>query len=477
MADEKQPSIIDSIVGAMATGIESFLFGEHHAPEKPSNFYKYTHLSTLIDEAGDWGISRGVFCVALFAGFQMAAGMTLPVYADLVFGWLFLMAPAIAPIALLLTFYRAWVWYVQSLFIFVRTNPVLLEVRMPADVYKSPRAMEQVIIAFWIRASTTTFIDRNWQGGLLPYFSLELVSLGGQVHFYIWTRKAYKNTIESAMYAQYPEVEIVEVEDYATKFIYDERKFEAFVTDYTYDPNKPESVYPPKTYIDFELDKDPKEELKVEPFAQVVEVLSSLNKDEQAWIQIVFRGAFGSAGSTWEKNVKAEVDKIRKEMSLQEKEANGDPGARFPRPAWRQQEQLRTIERNLGKLPFEVGMRGIYWAPLGKMRSPEFTAVRWIWKPFANPHYQNQIRPKRGHNIFDYPWQDWKGIRNRLFIRRWLDAYRRRQVFHTPWIMPTHVMTPEILATLWHPPSRTIKSPGLARIPTTKAEPPSNLPI
>ena len=58
-----------------------------------------------------------------------------------------------------------------------------------------------------------------------------------------------------------------------------------------------------------------------------------------------------------------------------------------------------------------------------------------------------------------------------------LDAYRRRMFFHSPWIIPTNVMTNEVLATLWHPPSRSIVVPGLQRIPATKAAPPPNLPM
>ena len=49
---------------------------------------------------------------------------------------------------------------------------------------------------------------------------------------------------------------------------------------------KPEA-YPIKTYVDFGLDKDPKEEFKVDPISPIVEFFGSLEKGEQVWMQIV----------------------------------------------------------------------------------------------------------------------------------------------------------------------------------------------
>jgi len=344
-----------------------------------------------------------------------------------------------------------------------------------------------VITSFWIRAGTTTEIDRNWHGGVVPYASLEICSFGGEIHFFIWVRRAYKNVIEAAMYSQYPEVEIVEVEDYATRFQYDPAKHHCFVTDYIFDPPDRGDKYPIKSYVDFELDKDPKEEFKVEPFASVLEVLSALNKEEQAWIQIVLRGYFNQS---WQQSVIREVDKIRDAASrgvnlLVEEDVTKiekEKPLGFPRPTQLQKEQMDTMERHISKLIFQCGLRGIYIAPAGKMRTPEYTAFRWIWRPYNNPNFMTQLRPRRAHNDFDYLWQDWgqgpEGVRWVLWTRRYFDMYRRRQFFHSPWnvVEPMHLST-EALASLWHPPSRTVQSPGLQRIPVSKAEAPPNLPV
>lgn len=486
MAEEKAPQgFLDSAFESAAGAIEGIIEPDDHSAWGTIT-HKWLSLKAWTEYVGDWAISRGAFLIALYIPLFFTAGALLPQYPNLVFGWLLFGLPAIAVTAGIVGFWGAWVWYVQSNFVFSRTNPMLLEVKMPAEVSKSPRAMEQAFANLWIRMSETTFIDRNWVGGVRPYFSFEMASFGGDIHFFIWGKRMFKNHLESIMYAQYPGVEITEVEDYASRFVYDDN-YDCFVTDYMLDSQSAKApdpldpghasinAYTPKTYIDFELDKDPKDEHRVDPFASVLEVLSSINKEEQIWIQMVIRS---HTKKEWKETVAAEVEKIRiASTKLENKDDKKKDDSGFPRPTWRQTEQIRIMERHLSKLPFEVGMRGIYIAPAGKMRSAEYTAMRWIWRPFANPQWMSILRPRKWHNDFDYAWQDWNGVRYRLHTRRFLDAFRRRCVFNYPWKFTYHVFSTEMLATLWHPPSTVVAAPGLARIATTKAEAPSNLPI
>src|SRR3989344_2286369 len=485
MAEEaKGKSAIDAAFESVAGGIETLISPHHDENYKKSLLGKVGELMNLeewVDYVGEWGISRALFVTGLFIPLVIAAHILFPPFFVLVWGWLFLLLPVIGTVGFIIGFAAAWIWYVQSYYIFHRTNPVLLEVKMPAEVMKSPRAMEQVLTGFWIRAAETTFIDRTWHGGARPYFSLEIASFGGEIHFYIWTRKSFKNVAEASMYAQYPEVEIVEVEDYASRFQYDPKKYQGFGTDYIFVSNHIKegderlNAYSIRTYVDFELDKDPKEEFKVDPFAQVLETLSALNKDEQAWIQIVFRSHLEKY---WAQLVEKEIEMIREkaaeQISLSE---NGEKKFGFPHPTEQQKEQMRSMARHLGKLPFEFCGRGIYIAPRGKMRSAEYTSVRWIFRPFANPNFMVMLRPRRGHNVWDYEWQGWHSIRWEKEIRRDFDRDRRRQVFHPPWQTPYNITSVETLATIWHPPSRTIQAPGLQRIPAAKAAPPPNLPV
>ncbi len=460
--------------------------------------WTFTDLSSLpkfvSSVAGEWGISRALILSVLFIAEYLWLLHLIPHLPLYTFNWLVGTAPIWLPVILVMGAWRVWLWYVQSLFLSGR-NPVLLEMKVPREITKSPRAMEIAFALFSISSGETTFIHRAWKGQVRPFFSFEMASFGGEIHFYIWTWKNYKSEVESAIYGQYPEVELYEVEDYATKFEFDPDKHGVFCTDWRLEAYhsdlKPDtlriSAYQPKSYIDYELDKDPKEEHRVDPLATVVEFMSNIEPQEQIWVQIIIRKC-GNVGVLWQSEMdhdwlhamEHEVETLRAKAALVDDHALeelGFTGERTPqaRPSWRMTEQMRTMERHMGKYPFETGMRGVYITS-GHMHGPTYTGTRWLWKPLGNPHYMSQFRPRRWHNPFDYPWQDVADFRYNLMAKRFFDAYRRRSFFHTPWVTPTFVLTNETLATIWHPPSSSVQAPGLRRIPSTKASAPSNLP-
>ncbi|MBI5644986.1 hypothetical protein HY970_02700 [Candidatus Kaiserbacteria bacterium] len=464
--------------------------------------YEWTDLDEWVEWMGDWGLSRALMLWLLYIGLFFVLSEMVPNLWLFTFNWMVGTAPIWLPAALWIAGWMTWVWYIQSLYLSGR-KPILLEVKMPREITKSPRAMELVYTAFNLSSGETTFIHRGWKGQVRPFFSFEIASFGGEIHFYIWCWNNYKNTVEGTMYAQYPEVEIVEVEDYASKFQFDPDKHNCWGVEWplmsyikglnwTFKIN----AYPIRTYVDFELDKDPKEEFKVDPLAQVLEFMSNIKPYEQLWIQIIIRkcGKIGGILKTqeqdnlWKDMVEKEVNKLRAQSATVPKdvaeavledmgESVDDPSPirGQARPSWKHQQMIQSMERNLGKYPFEVGTRGIYWTEK-ELHGPTFTGFRWIWRAFGNPQYATHLRPRRWHCDFDYPWQDFHGLRWTNQTRRVHDAYRRRLFYHSPWILPTNILTNEVLASIWRPISSTIKTPGIERIPATKAEPPANLP-
>ncbi len=433
-----------------------------------------------------WSFSRCLFLSILFWGLLSILWQMIPNLPLFAFGWLLGTSPVWLPVVMLIIAWKVWVWFAQSGYIFKR-DAVLLEVKMPRDITRSPRAMENALSMLWTDSGETTFLNRIWQGQVRPYFSLEIASFGGEIHFYIWTWRNWRSNVEAMMYAYYPEVEMVEVEDYASKFKFDPDTQDCFPTDWRYEPRN--DAYPIRTYVEFELDKDPKEEYKIDPLAEVLERMSNLKPSEQIWIQIIVtmcRDTRHKKGGAWYETesrftglIREEVDKLIKETST------ADPGDRNAPDAWktyarvpryRYTETVKAMERNMGKHPFNVGMRGVYIADSKDFGAPGYTSLRWIWRPVGNPQYMNQLRPRRWGNPFDFPWQDFNNIRWNLMIRRYFDCYRRRSHFYSPWIMPHNMMSTEVLATIWHPPSAAVGAPGLARIPAKKGEPPANLP-
>ncbi len=448
---------------------------EFHIPEGINPEAK----DSFIDWVGGWGISRGFTLSLIFLALLLILALQVPNLPIFIFAWLAGTAPVWMPIVLFIAAWKAWLNYARSSYL-AKINPIVLEVKIPREITKSPRAMELVFNNLWASSGEVTFIHRAWAGGTRPWFSFEIASFGGEIHFYVWCWATYRRLVESSIYAQYPDVEIVEVEDYMSKFHYDPEIHTCRVGDYIY-KGVGGDEYPPKTYVDYELDKDPKEEFLIDPLATTFEVLSNLKPTEQCWIQILFRldgktGVIVRHGNDWKKRIEAAVDKIRAEMIFKDPSlSKEEQGKGFPRPTWKQNELMRTMERQLMKNPLEMGMRFAYISE-GELHGPTFTAIRWIFKQYNWPNFAQVIRSGRGHDPFDYPWQDFNDVRWVLVTRRWLDAMRRRSYFTIPWVTPSIMTTPEILASLYHYPSGAIKTPGLSRIQATKSEPPPNLP-
>ena len=456
----------------------NLLFGYDPKTKK----YGKLNLSKWVEYLGSWGLSRALFVTILFMGLLAALSIEVPNLGTYSAQWLIGTSPIWLPIGLLVAAWKVWMWYVRALSL-SKQQYILLEMKIPREITRSPRAMELALTNLWTSSGETTLFHRWWRGGVRAFYSFELASFGGDVHFYIWTRASDRNIIESTMYAQYPEIELVEVEDYSLKYHYDPQKHSAFGTDFRLDPRS--DAFPIKTYIDYELDKDPKEEYKIDPLAYVLEFLSNIKPYEQIWVQIILtlnkdkRRKPGTlqAEPLWEALVHEEVEKIREQASIQKDKKTGEEKIGFPRPTWGEQEQMKSMERHLGKYPFSVGIRAIYLSDKAHFHSPTFVGMRWLWRPFANAQSLNHLRPVRWSNAFDYPWQDYHRIRYALHIRRFIDAFRRRSWFYTPWITPHNIMTAEAIASLWHPPGASVTAPGIVRIPATKAEPPPNLPM
>src|SRR3989344_2394268 len=292
-----------------------------------TDFQSFLHVLThfdfeeWIDWIGEWGISRGLFLVILYIAMLNILAMQIPNFFLFTFSWMIGTAPIWLPIALLIGTYYVWIWYARSLFISKR-HTVLLEMKIPREITKSPRAMETALASFWFASEETTYLMRFIKGMVRPWYSLEIASFGGEIHFYVWTWREYQKMIEANLYSQYPEIELHEVEDYAQKFIFEPDYHTCYCTDWRLEPfRKNIDAYPIKTYVDFELEDNPKEEFKIDPLATVLEFMSSIKPDQQIWVQIIFTssyrlGTLNRKNSEWQAMVESEVQKIRLESAV-----------------------------------------------------------------------------------------------------------------------------------------------------------------
>lgn len=208
--------------------------------------------------------------------------------------------------------WRFWKMHINQKFLNnFNKSCILLEIRLPREITKSPKAMEIALAALIQGSGMTTWYDRNISGNLISYFSLEIASLEGIIHFYIRTHKKFQTLLEASLYAQYPGIEITKADDYTAALKYNHHSSDVDVwgmeyplgrkwtpTDDNGDPYKgengkdvemPADYLPLKTYVDYELDKDPDEEFKIDPITQLLEFMGSIGKNEYLWYQVMLQ--------------------------------------------------------------------------------------------------------------------------------------------------------------------------------------------
>ena len=419
-----------------------------------------------------------------------------------ILSFVFYLYPIWLPIVLSIIFWDMWVHYVRNAF-FASIKYTLLEIKMPTVIDKPPHAMEVIIDSFWQIGGETTFYDRYWLGKTRPYYSLELVSIEGEVHFFIWTRESEKDIIESRIYSQYPGVEVYEVPDYTTGVEFDEKTKKMCAC--IFKLVNPNPALPIKTYVDFGLDQSPKEEFKVDPITPILEFLGSLGPGEQAWYQIGIythkagadrpkahkwfdwgfdleksaigfyidtKGASFFKKGDWQDFAAKEIKKIRD--SLYDKD---DPKhERFPRIMTKGEgEKIAAMERTTSKPAFNVGIRAIYIADKDKYIGSRKNSLYGAFRHFNSMY--NGLKPGN-FTGYDNPWQDFLGIGENVQKKLYVESYKKRAFFFSPYILKEQfVMNAEELATLFHFPGAVATTPTFTRIPSKKSEAPSNLPV
>lgn len=395
--------------------------------------------------------------------------------------FLILVLPLILPVFFAYALFSVWVDYKRRDFI-NKQEMTLLEIHLPYELFKSPAAMELFLNALYQKSGESTWIDKYYYGKVRPWFSLEIVSLDGNVHFYLYTRTALKDYIESQLYAQYPDIEVHEVEDYAYKFEADSGKYSLFCAEMGLAQPDP---YPIKTYVDYGLDKDPKEEFKIDPITPIIEFFGSLKKGENAMIQIIVRAHveedkdpekwFGVT-DLWKKEA-ADIIKELQDKSIQEVDAK-DGKTKLPNKTEGQKFKITALERSISKLSFDTGLRLIYIAESDSFVGGNIGGLLGSFRQFGSPEL-NSFKPLMVTS-FDYPWQDLFKKKEKKMKKEMLDAYKMRAYFFKSDYKGNKrkkfVLNTEELATIYHFPGSVSGTPTFERVLSKRAAAPSNLP-
>lgn len=377
-----------------------------------------------------------------------------------------------------------WIQYVQAKFL-LSLDRTVLELKLPKDTYKSPAAME-IFLNSIHNTSDGSKYAQLWKGEGRPYYSLEIVSIEGNVKFFIWTEDRRKNGVISGLYAQFPEIEIREVEDYAKSVHFDPKVTRIWASEFKFAKEDP---YPIKTYVDYGLDRDPKEELKTDPMTPMIEFLGSVPANQQVWIQIMVvahrkkkkPGHWFKQTDAWEDEARELVNKLMIRDEKTKVTGKNVKEGQFPiTPTLSEGEKkvVEALDRSITKHPFDVGIRALYIAPKDKFDTPfGIGGVISSFKQFSSTQL-NGFKPTNWHsNLQGQPWEDYKNFRRNKYARLALTAYKMRSYFYQPFKAKPMVLNSEELATIYHFPGSVAATPGLERVPSKKAQAPTNLPI
>lgn len=436
-----------------------------------SDFFR-TFFSSV---AGPLFLVVGLF--VMYKTFSLIGVKLSPVLSILI-----ALSPIWLTLALFFTMHSKWMDYVRMKFLLFNGRTTL-RIHLPQEVFKSPEAMESVMAQIHNVANPDNLMHTYLDGRHPLIYSFELVSIGGEVRFYVNVpTKKTKNAIEAQLYAQYPGIEVVEEElDYTDEIVWDTSKYEMISFHIT---KKEDQVFPIKTYIDFGLDKLPKEEQKFEPMASMIEQLGKAKSHERIWIQILcrphakktFKTGYLKEKSTWEKSVQDKVNEILKRDTrvVVDKLEN----EKSPMLTIYEKEKIAAMERNVGKYAYETAIRVMYITQKGKFDGD-------ILSPTLRTFAQYDILNRNGLGVrwrtdFDYNFfSDFTGKKKDKLKRVELIEYKLREYStrdkRTRLDSPK-VMSVEELATIFHIPGSSVVTPSLSRITSTRKEAPSNLP-
>ncbi len=393
------------------------------------------------------------------------------------------------PVAFYILFKMLWLGHISGKF-FSQGENIVLELRPPRDIEKSPQLMENFFNLLAGTDKGKTIIEQMIIGYNNPFFSIEIVGDSGTVHFYIRAQRQYRELIESGLYAQYPGIEIMEVQDYVERApkIVPNTSWKIWGTDF--ELVKPDA-YPIKSYRKFEEDITGK---MIDPLHTLIENMSSLGPGQKIWLQYIIT----AEGAGWNESVgRKEVDKVlgketqegsrlwkdikdvffgiftgwfrAPEFSPWESGAKDQDPVEF-RLTPGQKDTLKGLEENLGKPFFDVKMRGIVVGRAEGYTPVNINALMGsVVKAFSDSNH-NGFRPESlSKTGADYAFKDAVTKRKgRRIYERYRDRDPSGVMFH---------LSSEELATLFHMPDMSVVAPGVQYVDSRRGSAPTNLPF
>ncbi|MFH1401749.1 MAG: hypothetical protein ABIG40_02195 [Parcubacteria group bacterium] len=408
------------------------------------------------------------------------------------------------PFILWKPFLFLWHWWRVDIWLNKVYRPTLFEIKIPRDNLKPIRAMEEVMNSI----HAIIYHPPDWweywiDGQLQTSISLEIVSLGGEIHFYIRIHKAYKDAVEAAIYSQFPEAEITQAEDYTKLVPHDIPNKEWDLFGSSYEPIR-EDWYPIKTYTTFETESEALEEKRVDPVSALLEALAKIKPEEQLWFQFGIEPTSNEKGQSvgeWLKKGEEFRDKLAKRKEKPQAKPMAQEAAdlfftgkipgeeeevkeeAFP-PEMRltpgEKDIVTAIERKMSKLLFTTYIRFIYLGKKSVWYKPNFRLAFSFFSQYETMNMNSMFPTGKTitkiHQHWFWPIDALRPRRYYMRRRRLFRQYVDRLSPYFPEPGGTFMLNTEEVASLFHFPSWIVSPvPGVSRIDAKKGPAPDLL--
>ncbi|KKU26138.1 MAG: hypothetical protein UX39_C0012G0015 [Candidatus Magasanikbacteria bacterium GW2011_GWA2_46_17] len=370
----------------------------------------------------------------------------------------------------------------------------LLAVDIPPLLIQSPKAVEQIFAHFSGALLMPNIGEKFWNGKKQKWFSLEIISIEGYIQFLIRTEAEFRDLMEAAIYAQYPEAEITEVEDYveAVPARYPNSEYEMMGLEFKL---ADKDAYPIRTYQNFEYSLS-KDVVFSDPMAAILENFSRLGRGEQLWFQIILE----PTDSRWKEKG---IELVKKIVSGDDKFGGGEgilsKFAGLPRalakmiidvwdwnfePSEKEAEPskkvsdltpglkstVEAVEDKISKIGFKCKIRTLYVA-----RKESYNPDKCLGGIVGSLNQFNLLNRNglvpSAKTSAPYAF---KTSRTNFKKNVFMTAYKKRKIKTGA---NPYVMNIEEMATIWHFPLPFVKTPLVQKTATKRGEPPIGLPV
>jgi hypothetical protein len=348
----------------------------------------------------------------------------------------------------------------------------------------------------------------KWVDGKVQLsYAFEIVSIGGEAHFFIKIPKGLRDSVEASIYSQYPEAEISEGDDYSRYIPQDIPNGDWDMWGCDYKALKP-SAYPIKTYVDFETEHESKEEKRVDPMAELFETMAKIKPGEQLWFQILAEPITDQElpWVTEGKKIRDDIARRNKKPGPERKSLlmeaadvliTGEPPKEPPKEEKEmipsemkltpgERDVITAVERKISKRGFNTTIRFIYLGQKEVFFKPKLKLIMSYLSafftqnlnglvPYGQP-YMTKVK-KRLFPLYNIFMVRRLYLKKRALFRRYrtrsTSAYPKNQMWPSPFVLNV-----EEMASIFHFPGKiSAPAPFIERIDAKKGEAPSGLPV